>query len=163
MSEASEKVNRWLDDASVRYISHTHPAVFSVDEADEHTGHIEGVAAKTLLVFGEKTKAFYLISLEGHKKLSQAAIKTLLGERVRFAKSEDLGRILNVVPGSVSPLGLIFDTESEIRKYVIDKEILEADFVTWHPNDNTQTYQFDQENMGKVLNMLGHEIVVYTE
>jgi len=156
-----EAIYTWLNQNSIIYTRHDHDAVFTVEEADAHTGRIEGVSAKTLLVFGEKTKQFYLISLEGHKKLEQPRIKALVGERVRFADATDLQRMLNVTPGSVSPLGLMFDTHIEISVYVVDQEILDADIVTWHPNNNTQTLEFTQENNQKILDTLPHKKMTY--
>jgi len=161
MPNAITAINDFLDTHKISYTPYEHEPVFTVEEADSIAGHIEGVSAKTLLVFGEKTRDFYLISLEGHKKIEQKRIKELLGERVRFSTPEDLERILHVTPGSVSPLSLVFDTNTEIKKYVIDSTILESDLVTWHPNNNSQTWQFTQEMNQRFLDSIPHEKATY--
>ncbi len=161
MSDTSEQIYDFLRTHHIAYVQYEHVPVFTVDEADAVTGSIEGVSAKTLLVCGEKTKQFYLVSLEGHKRMDQKRIKELLGERVRFSNPDDLERVLRVTPGSVSPLGLIFDTENEIASYIIDQEILDSQYVTWHPNINTQTLQITQSMNKKFLECLGHRILTY--
>ena len=109
----------------------------------------------------EKTKQFYLVSLAGEKRLDQKNIKRHIGERVRFATTNDLERILRVTPGSVSPLGLIFDTTGDIQGYIIDQTVLDAQMVTWHPNLNTQTLQFTQEEFQKILGLVSRCIIPY--
>ena len=161
MTSPSELIFDFLRTNAVEYVEHNHAPVYTVEEADNQTGHIKGISAKTLLVFGEKSKKFYLISLEGHKKMEQKRIKELLGERVRFSTPENLLQLLHVTPGSVSPLGLIFDTDREIASYVIDQEILDAEFITWHPNANTQTLQFTQEMNQKFLDTIPHKKITY--
>lgn len=159
--DARTKIFQWLNDHAITYTLYEHQAVFTVDEANAVTGHIDGIDAKTLLVKTEKTKDFYLVSLVGEKKLDQKRIKELTGQRVRFAEADDLERILHVTPGSVSPLGLIFDTESEIHGYIIDQEIIDADLVTWHPNANTMTLQFTQNQFQKILSLVPHKKATY--
>jgi len=161
MSESSQAIYEFLQSHNIAYNRFDHVAVYTVEEADNQAEHIEGISAKTLLVFGEKTKKFYLISLEGHKKMEQKRIKELLGERVRFSTPEDLERILHVTPGSVSPLGLIFDTDTEITSYVIDQDILDSELVTWHPNANTQTLQLTKEMNQKFLEIITHNQLIY--
>ena len=157
----SQHIFDWLERHDVLYRAFTHPAVYTVQEAEQVTAHIDGVDAKTLLVKGEKSKKFYLVSLIGTKQIEQSRIKTLIGERIRFADATDLERILHTYPGAVSPLGLVFDQQSEIQQYLIDKDILDADIVTWHPNDNTQTLQFTQGHYQKILNLLPHQTITY--
>ena len=161
MKPATQEIYVWLEKHDIHYTQHDHRAVFTVDEAATIEEDIPGIHAKTLLVRGEKTGSFFLVSLEGSKKLEQPRIKKLVGERVRFAKPEDLERILHVTPGSVSPLGLIFDTELNISSYIIDQDILESDIVTWHPNNNTQTLEFTQDAFQKILQLLPHKTLTY--
>ncbi len=155
------QIYTYLDDNDIKYISHTHEPVFTMEDTENITSHLEGFAAKTLLVFGEKTKNFYLISIDGHERINKTRIKELLGERIRFSNKEDLERILAVKPGSVSPLGLIFDKDREIKKFVIDKRALDADIVMWHPNSNNQTIQFKKEEFIKFIDLLEHKYLIY--
>lgn len=156
-----ETIYAFLDNNAISYTVFNHPAVFTVEEADAIEDAIPGIKAKTLLVFGEKTKKLYLISLEGHKKLEQSKIKLAIGERVRFAQANILSDILHVTPGSVSPLGLLFDTQQCISAYIIDNEIMSSDTVSWHPNINTQTLSFSQEMNQMFLSLLPHRKILY--
>ena len=57
-------------------------------------------------------------------------------KNLSFAKEEDLMNILGLIPGSVSPLGLLNDKENKVHFY-LDKEFTEKDaLIGVHPNEN---------------------------
>lgn len=161
MKKADEQIYEFLDKNDISYTKHQHDPVFTMEDTENITSDLKGFSAKTLLVFGEKTKNFYLISIDGYERIDKAKIKELLGERIRFSKEEDLQEILNVTPGSVSPLGLIFDKSKVIKKFVVDQKALEAEIVQWHPNNNNQTLEFKKEEFQKFLDLLEHEVLIY--
>lgn len=161
--EATSCIYEYLDTHNLNYERYDHPAVFTVTESQAHTAHIPGLDAKTLVVYGEKSKDLYLVSLEGNTKLSQSIIKSLIGERVRFADSDVLADVLCTTPGSVSPLGLIFDTKQTIKGYIIDERIWAADQLAWHPNINTQTLVFNTAVFKAFLDTLPHQTMNYSE
>jgi Ala-tRNA(Pro) deacylase len=41
-----------------------------------------------------------------------------------------------VTPGSVSPLGLIYDREAAVQ-VIVDSDLRTAEHLIFHPNDNT--------------------------
>ena len=147
----------FLDEHDIAYKQHEHEPVFTCEEAERVTGHIPGIDAKTLLVSGKKSGSFYLVSLPAEKRIDQKQMRGAVGENVSFAGPEDLERMLRTLPGSVSPLGLIFDANSEIQKYLIDSDITDAAIVTWHPNDNSQTLEFSQGEFQKFLELIPHQ------
>ena len=161
MSVVSDEILAWLDYQNISYTLFEHEAVYTFPEAERVTGHLGGVGAKTLLVKTQKSQGLYLLSVVGDKKLEQGRVKALLGERVTFVGVETLEKVLRVTPGSVSPLGLIFDTTQAIQGYLIDEDLLSAERVNWHPNDNTMTVQLTQEAWEKVLSCLPHSQLVY--
>ena len=67
---------------------------------------------------------------------------------------------MNTVPGSVSPLELLFDTENQVQ-LLIDSDLLKAPYVTMHAVNNTLTMRIRTEDfMDKVLPGLHHEPIV---
>lgn len=158
---AAQDILTHLEAHDIDYQAFSHKPVFTVEEAEKVSADIEGIDAKTLVVYTEKSSRFFLVSLEGKKKLEQSRVKELVGERIRFASPEDLMRMLKTTPGSVSPLGLIFDTQQEIEGYLVDQDIYDAEYVLWHPNDNAQTLQFTQEAFQQFLDTVPHSVMRY--
>jgi Ala-tRNA(Pro) deacylase len=72
-----------------------------------------------------------------------------------FASPEDLLRLLGVTPGSVTPFGLIFDTQ-HIIKVIIDRDAWNIGKFCFHPLLNTATLVIDQQGFLKFLTYTGH-------
>ena len=67
---------------------------------------------------------------------------------------------LNITPGSLSLMGLIFDKEKKVR-LVIDKEVLDEEYFGCHPCINTSTLLMKTRDVKeKILPALGHEYQV---
>ena len=64
-----DSLKRWLVDHDIKYILHTHPAVFTVPEAKRHCGHIPGTHCKNLFLKNKKSGQLYLLTIP-HKKRS---------------------------------------------------------------------------------------------
>jgi len=82
-----------------------------------------------------------------------------LNEKIKFANENDLKNLLGVEPGSVSPFGLINDSEHKI-KVVVGKKIWESDFVSFHPNNNTETLELSGEDFRRYIESLKNEVVL---
>jgi len=67
---------------------------------------------------------------------------------------------LNITPGSLSLMGLIFDKEKKVH-LVIDKEVLDEENFGCHPCINTSTLLMKTSDVKeKILPALGHEYQV---
>ena len=103
--------------------------VFTVEEARLHCYHIPGLHCKNLFLKDSIVKRFYLITLPATKKVEIKLLRKIVGaKKLSFAKPEELKRILNLDPGSVSPFGLINDDLNQVH-YYIDKEVWNAEKV----------------------------------
>ena len=75
-----------------------------------------------------------------------------------FASENDLMDILRLVPGSVTPFGLLNDKEQKVKFY-IDEDLLSGDgMIGIHPNENTATVWLKTEDLIKILKENGNEI-----
>ena len=58
----------------------------------------------------EKKRNYYLLTLKEERQINLKKFRKEYGTRpLSFASSEDLMRILRILPGSVTPLGLVND------------------------------------------------------
>ncbi len=87
------------------------------------------------------------------------ALALIAGEkRLKFASTESLKTKLNLEPGIVSIFGLLYN--QDIKVY-IDKEIINENRISFHPNVNTKTIFISVKDMFKFLKNLdiNYEII----
>ena len=115
---------------------------------------------KNLLLCNTPRTAFFLYVTLPDKPFRTGDVSKRLGSsRLSFAPAEDLREMLQLTPGSLSPLGLWFDGEQRIR-LAIDKDVQREGRIAFHPCDNTATVLFRQEDFwGQVVPALGHETI----
>lgn len=151
-----------LDQEGIVFEAYEHAAVFTVAEAvAAHIPHSE-FGAKNLFLRDDKHRAYYLVVLPDQKSVSLREIQERLGSRrLSFASDQDLAAMLGLVPGSVTPLGALNDTEHRVE-VVIDQEVIDAGCVAVHPCDNTATALLAIEDLIELLRRHGSRVRVVT-
>lgn len=77
--------------------------------------------------------------MPGDKPFKTKDLSPLLGcSRLSFAGPEHMERLLRTIPGSVSALELMFDTQAQVR-LVIDRDLLKDRYLSGHPGISTST------------------------
>tara|TARA_Y100000310_G_scaffold345070_1_gene461587 strand:+ start:6498 stop:6983 length:486 start_codon:yes stop_codon:yes gene_type:complete len=151
-----QEVYKALEKHDIPYTTHQHPAVYTVKEAEQFTSHIEGTHTKNIFLRNKKGDTHYLVILPAQKRLDLKQLAQQLKEsKLSFASPERLKEYLGLTPGSVSPLGLIYNKEKN-AKVILDKELLEAQKIGFHPNVNTATIVITVEDFKKFLSALGY-------
>ena len=146
-----ENVYQILDSLGIKYKKFDHPAVYTVEEADNFNFGIDGGKNKSLFLRNAKGDRHYLVLIEGIKRLDLKKLENLLNEtRLSFASPERLMKYLKLTPGSVSPFGLINDTAKQVQ-VVVDNKLLRFSELAFHPNINTQTLTLKTEDFKKFL------------
>ncbi len=148
----------FLDRHNIAYCVYEHDAVFRVGEGLQYQGRevvIKGAHTKNLFLQDQKSKQFFLVSVaeEIRVDLKQLA-KEMGAHKFSFGKAEDLSRLLAVEPGSVTPFGLLFDTAHEV-KFVLDRNLENAEFVCFHPLNNNKTLQLSPYGFLQFITFLG--------
>ena len=141
-----EKLNK----SKIIYKEYTHEALFSVEDSHNKRGKIDGAHSKNLFLKNKKGKYFLLSCLEKTKINLKKFSKSLKLGNISFAKESDLKNLLGVFPGSVTPFGLINDTENKIKFY-LDNDFLSYKTANFHPLINTSTLNLDVTDMIKFL------------
>jgi Ala-tRNA(Pro) deacylase len=126
-----------LDALGIRYDRHEHPPVFDADDAAQIWDAIPGTQCKNLFLRNKKGDRHYLVVLEISKRADlKDLVKAVGDDRLSFGSPERLMAALGLTPGSVSPFGLINDTNGSVR-VLIDQELRGKDRLIFHPNINT--------------------------
>ena len=63
--------------------------------------------------------------------------------------------LLHTIPGSVSALELLFDTENRVQ-LVIDRDLMADEYISGHPGLSTSTVRLAREDMLKYVSAVGH-------
>lgn len=116
-----------------------HPPIATGDDGLEHWAGIEAVHCKNLFLRNQKGTRHYLVILPVSRRADLRAVAGQIGDgKLSFASAERLMKYLGVTPGSVSPFGLIHDTDHHVRVF-LDRDLKAADRISFHPNINTRT------------------------
>lgn len=128
-----------LAQLNIPFDRYEHPPISTGDEGLEHWAGIEAVHCKNLFLRNQKGTRHYLVILSVLKRADLRFVAEQVGDgKLSFASADRLLRYLGVTPGSVSPFGLIHDTDHHVRVF-LDRELRKAGKISFHPNINTRT------------------------
>ncbi len=150
---------QFLNDHGVDYEITEHKAVFNMEELNAIELPYPDWDAKNLFVRDDKKKNYYLITVKGDKRVDLKEFRKKHGLRVlSFASADDLMRFMGLTPGSVTPLGLLNDTEHHIHFY-LDSEFV-GNRIGIHPNDNSATVWLYADDLVKLLQENGSNVEI---
>ena len=159
IAESEQKVYNTLDQLDISYARYEHPPVYTVDEAKQYWQDIKGSHAKNLFLRNNKGSRHYLVVLEETKTADLKALSTQLDAgKLSFASERRLMEHLGLEAGSVSPFGLINDSQKAVT-VVIDRDLSRNGLVNFHPNVNTATITVTNQDFEKFLKHCGSEII----
>jgi Ala-tRNA(Pro) deacylase len=137
-----------------------HPAVFTVEEAQKHTGHIPGVHCKNLFLKCQKTEKLFLVTVPDERVVDLKALPEKIGaKKFSFGRPELLMEVLGVLPGSVTPLALINDAAKRVTP-VLDAWMMQQELLNYHPLINTATVTMRPADMRAFMEALGYQPVL---
>jgi Ala-tRNA(Pro) deacylase len=177
-NEKINKVHKFLEEHGIQHTTHYHPPLPTIELALEYWKEIDSTHCKNLFFRNHKGNRHYLVVFECHKELSIHTLeKSLRQGKLSFASAERMERCLGLLPGSVSPFGLINDMnlvseegvpaegiaakelfENGHRvKLFLDKDLMTAERLSFHPCDNTASTVVSNEDFMRYLSIWGGE------
>ncbi len=111
---------------------------------------------KNLFLCNRQKTNFYLLIMPGDKPFKTKELSKQLGiSRLSFADEDHMKEYLDLLPGSVSVLGLMNDKDQKVR-LVIDEDVLQEEMFGCHPCMNTSSIRFPTKDLTeKILPALG--------
>jgi Ala-tRNA(Pro) deacylase len=156
-----KNVFEFLDNIHIAYKKYEHPPVFTVEEAQKHRPPGDFWECKNLFLRNRKGDKHYLVTVHADKRLDLKAVGEIVGEKVGFASPERLKKYLDLEPGSVSPFGLLNDTNHEVV-FILDSDALKHEYIGVHPNTNTQTLVIKTDDFKRTIESLDNPFQVET-
>ncbi|NJO38779.1 MAG: prolyl-tRNA synthetase associated domain-containing protein [Rhizobiales bacterium] len=148
-----------LSDLGIAHQTVDHPAVFTVEEAQAHTGHLPGGHCKSLFLKDKKGGLWLLVCLDRRRIDMNRLAKVLGCPRLSFGQPDLLLEVLGVTPGSVTPFALINDRAHRVQP-LLDKAMLEHELLNYHPLTNQATTTIKAADLPAFIEAMGHEPVV---
>lgn len=156
-----QEIYDYIKSKNIWYEITEHEAVFSMKELTKTEVPYPEYDAKNLFVRDDKKKNYYLITVRGDKRVDLKEFKNKNGtRRLSFASSDDLMDIMGLMPGSVSPFGLLNDKENKAVFY-IDKDFMnDKRIIGIHPNENTATVWLKVDDLIDIVKEHGTQVNV---
>jgi Ala-tRNA(Pro) deacylase len=149
MTALESTVAQRLRVLGIDYQRYEHPPVATVDQAAEHWAGIDATHCKNLFLRNQKGNRHYLVVLVASKKADLRAVADQIGDgKLSFASPERLMTHLGLLPGSVSPFGLVNNAD----------DFKKATRLAFHPNTNTVTYSITAASFAQFLAACGNPV-----
>lgn len=161
-----EKVLNYLQEHGIPYECYNHPEGKTIEEAKRWWKDDGSVHCKNLFFRNHKGNHHYLVCFHCDYDLDihdlEAKLKASLVPqglpscgKLSFASAERMEKYLGLEPGSVSPFGLINDTEHHVHLF-LDENLREAPTLSFHPNDCRGTVVISNEAFKNYLATVGN-------
>ena len=113
---AAVAVHEVLDRLGIKYTEIEHQPLFTVDEARDVQMQIAGQGCKSILLRTKKRDRYLLVLLREDRRANTQAIASQVScGHLSFANANELAELLGLYPGSVSPFGIINDTNNRVE------------------------------------------------
>lgn len=137
-----------------------HPPALTTEEADSYIVGIEGVRTKTMFLTNKKKTNFYLIIMDEFKRLNMNKFKEIVNEKqIKMASEEVLFNKMKLKPGVVSPFGVLNNSDRDVQIF-IDKDIVEEERMSFHPNTNEKTVFVATKDLFKFLENMNYKVSI---
>jgi Ala-tRNA(Pro) deacylase len=145
-----------LESLGVTTTTVDHIPVFTVEEAQKVHGDIPGGHCKNLFLKDEKGVIWLIVCLEEAQVNLKTAPAKMGSKRLSFGKADLLMEVLGVEPGSVTPFGLINDTQNRAN-VILDEAMMRHEILNYHPLRNDATTSISPGGLLAFIRSCGHE------
>jgi Ala-tRNA(Pro) deacylase len=150
------KLYEILGELDIAFEYHEHPPAPTVEAAMEYWKDLDSTHCKNLFFRNHKGNRHYLVILEHTNKLAIRDLEQLPRQgKLSLASDKRLWKFLGLTSGSVTPFGLINDTQDHVHLF-IDSNLKTASRLSFHPNINTATLVISSADFIRFLDWSGN-------
>lgn len=133
---APDEVCAYLAREGIPYELKTHARVSSIAECAPIETLMGGRVPRNLFLAPRNLSRFYLMIAHPGSAFKTSSVSRQAGaSRLMFAPEADMIRLLRTHTGALSPLGLIFDENRQVR-VLIDEKLKREPWLIFHPCEN---------------------------
>lgn len=154
-----QDIYEFIKNRNIWYEITEHKAVFTMNEFNDVNLPYSESDAKNLFIRDDKKNNYYLITVKGNKKVDLKEFRHKNNTRpLSFAKEQELMDIMQLTPGSVTPLGVLNDKDLKVTFY-LDRDFLgDKEIIGVHPNDNTATLWLKVNDLINIIREHGNSV-----
>ena len=154
-----QEIYTLLDKRNIWHEVTEHKAVYNMAEVAEiHLPYPEA-DAKNLFVRDDKKRNYYFITVRGDKRVDLKEFRHKYGTRaLSFTSENDLMQVLGLIPGAVTPLGLLNDAECKVQLYLDEAFFAAPGLIGVHQNDNTATVWLRADDLAALIQEHGNPV-----
>ncbi len=145
------RVYELLDRLGISYkrVDHAPAETMEVCKAiDEVLG---ATICKNLFLCNRQKTRFYLLMMPADKPFKTKELSAQINSaRLSFASEEHMLEYLDILPGSVSVMGLMNDRENAVT-LLVDSDLLDDSFIGCHPCVNTSSLKLSARDVFEVF------------
>ncbi|MBQ3539453.1 MAG: prolyl-tRNA synthetase associated domain-containing protein [Bacteroidaceae bacterium] len=151
-----DKVLCYLREHGIEHTWYTHEEAPTIEIARTQWHNDGSKHCKNLFFRNHKGNRHYLVILDCERDLDIHDLEHRLHQgKLSFASPQRMERYLGLQPGSVSPFGLINDTENHVHMF-IDSNLRNQASLSFHPNDNRATVVIAYDEFMKYMQGVGN-------
>lgn len=151
MEQEKQRIYDELKRLNIAYEVVEHEPVFTCEAMDKLGLNKKGVICKNLFLRDSKGRRHFLVTMDDRKNVDLKKLGKSLGAgSISFASEERLMKYLGLTAGSVTPFGLINDTDHAVE-FFIDKDLSREKKIGIHPLVNTATVFLSYKDLEKFL------------
>ena len=155
-NERIQKVLAYLKKNNITHSWYTHTEAPTIEIARQHWQKDGSKHCKNLFFRNHKGNRHYLVVLDCERDLDIHDLEKRLHQgKLSFASPQRMEKYLGLQPGSVSPFGLINDTENHVHLF-LDENLQNEQSLSFHPNDNHATVVISNEEFMRYLSLVGN-------
>lgn len=150
-----------LDSLDIEYMRIDHEKAETMEACVDIDNMLNATICKNLFLCNSQKTKFYLLMMPGDKKFKTKELsKQINSSRLSFAAEEYMEKYLDILPGSVSVMGLMNDKENAVQ-LIVDEDILKGEYLGCHPCINTSSLKLKTKDvMEKYLNAVNHDMII---
>ena len=151
MENQKQRVYDALEQLKIKYVVVEHEPVHTMEDMDRLGLPQKGTLCKNHFLRDAKGKRHFLVTCDEKKTVDLKTLGRQLGAgNLSFASEDRLEKYLGLKQGSVSPFGLMNDTEHAVE-FFIDKDLSRCKSLGIHPLENTATVFLSFKDLDKFL------------
>lgn len=140
-----------LDELNIEYYRVDHEPAENMELCRRIDEVMGAEMCKNLFLCNRQMTQHYLLMMPGDKPFKTKLLSKQLGvARLSFGVPEKMYEYLRIKPGAVSVMGLMNDTENNVR-LIVDKDLLKSEYIGCHPCVCTSSLKLKTDDVFNVI------------
>ena len=145
------RVYDFLDSLALSYDRVDHAAADNMEVCKEVDEVLDAQICKNLFLCNRQQTKFYLLMMPADKPFKTKELSAQINSaRLSFAGADKMLEFLDILPGSVSVMGLMNDKDDRVT-LLVDDDLMDKEYLGCHPCVNTSSLRLKTKDVFEVF------------